>query len=521
MITGIINQTRNAKEQTEIADEKERIDLSTVGAVGKEPRGELKRNYFNEELTEHIGEEGKDYSLSESEELPFIVEYLDSKRSYLVDGDGNITGPLKKPEETEETETGGTTFTMENGVIEVKWLAGNTNYAIDTPNVPTIKENLPEGTTMELVKYEEGENGEEGDWVSGTDYNYIAGTGTEDNNSSRWANARVTIDGVDSYFVWIPRYAYRIVYFADEESKKAYMEDNSKTDGIVGYSDSRGIVDKNGKRVNGVTSYKSVNVGDYFMPHPAFTDNLELGGWNENIEGIWVGKYLTTTTKATINQPNYNTSKIQVKPGKNYKWDNSINEKYERAKNFSINLNSHMLKNSEWGAVAYLTESKYGRNGIEINRAGASDITGSAEVNNELDTEEYWSDEGSLASTTGNVTGIYDMSNGGGYVAAYRLEGTNQDKGSLLIEETNKKFVNIYIRDDSYSYMKDAYKIGDATYETNGWHNDTVLGNTTSTSIFMTRGNYMSNDIEGSGIFSYNYGYGGGFGSSYLSLIIK
>ena len=85
MITGIINQTRNAKEQTEIADEKERIDLSTVGAVGKEPRGELKRNYFNEELTEHIGEEGKDYSLSESEELPFIVEYLDSKRSYLVD----------------------------------------------------------------------------------------------------------------------------------------------------------------------------------------------------------------------------------------------------------------------------------------------------------------------------------------------------------------------------------------------------------------------------------------------------
>ena len=82
---GIVKQAQNAKEQTEIADEKEKIDLSTVGAVGKEPRGDLKRNYFNEELTAHIGEEGKDYSLSESEELPFIVEYLDSKRSYLVE----------------------------------------------------------------------------------------------------------------------------------------------------------------------------------------------------------------------------------------------------------------------------------------------------------------------------------------------------------------------------------------------------------------------------------------------------
>ena len=95
---GIITQTQNAKDQTEIADEKERIDLSTIGAVGKEPRGELKRDYFNDELTAHIGEEGKDYSLSESENAPFVVEYLDSKRSYLVDEDGNITGPLIAPD---------------------------------------------------------------------------------------------------------------------------------------------------------------------------------------------------------------------------------------------------------------------------------------------------------------------------------------------------------------------------------------------------------------------------------------
>ena len=27
---------------------------------------------------------------------------------------------------------------------------------------------------------------------------------------------------------------------------------------------------------------------------------------------------------------------------------------------------AHLMKNSEWGAVAYLTQSKYGRNGVEI-----------------------------------------------------------------------------------------------------------------------------------------------------------
>ena len=230
-----------------------------------------------------------------SESKPFIVTYLDSQRSYLVDEDGNITEPLTAPEEIkdEDIKTGGKEFNMSNGVIEIKWLAGNTNYVIDTPNEPVVTNDLQQGMTMELIKYEKG------NWVSGTDYNYIEGSGTEDNNSSKWANARVTIDGIESYFVWIPRYAYKIIYFEDEDAKKAYMEDNSKTEGIVGYSDSRGIVDKDGKRVDGVTSYKSIKVGDYFIPHPAFTDNIDLGGWDENIEGIWVGKYETSRSDAT------------------------------------------------------------------------------------------------------------------------------------------------------------------------------------------------------------------------------
>ena len=471
---GIINQTQNAKEQTEIADEKERIDLSTVGAVGKEPRGELKRNYFNDELTEHIGQEGKDYSLSESENAPFIVEYLDSKRSYLVDEDGNITGPLIAAEETEEPDEGGTEFIMTTGVIEIKWLMGDTNFVSETANAPVIKTDIP-NTTMKLVKYENG------NWVEGTDYDYKAGNGTADNRESRWANAEVEIDygegnqKIKSYFVWIPRYAYRIIYFKDEPSKTEYLneeitEDEAIKEGkIIGYSDSRGIVsiDTEGtvKKVSGTTS---LNIGgNYFRVHPVFIDDskndYENGGWDEELPGIWVGKYETSRSNATSEGEGSGTT-IKIQPGVKIWNGETIGNMYKYAKAYSTSLNSHMLKNSEWGAVAYLTESKYGRNGTEI------DIN-----KNNTTTEDILANK--LQSTTGNETGIYALrGDSAERVAAYYRESTSlvlTDNGSSLVNdyanENAKKYVTTYTETSASS----GYKLGDATYETNGWRSDT------------------------------------------------
>ena len=55
---------------------------------------------------------------------------------------------------------------------------------------------------MELVKWdEEAEKFVPDETNSSYDY-----------NNQEWANAVVTIDGVESYFVWIPRYAYKINY---------------------------------------------------------------------------------------------------------------------------------------------------------------------------------------------------------------------------------------------------------------------------------------------------------------------
>ena len=95
---GILTQANNAKTSTEIGEEKEKVELSAVGALAKDNGGEIKRDYLNNELTSYIGIEGTDYSLSESETAPFVVKYLDSGRSYLIDENGNVSEYVNKAE---------------------------------------------------------------------------------------------------------------------------------------------------------------------------------------------------------------------------------------------------------------------------------------------------------------------------------------------------------------------------------------------------------------------------------------
>ena len=310
----------------------------------------------------------------------------------------NLAGELAdlipfQPHDTPEPESGGEKFEMRYGVIEIKWLQGTTNNVTNEPNDSKIKK-ISNGT-MELVKYNESGTTEQERWVPGTDYEYVAGTGTEDNRESKWANARVTINGVDSYFVWIPRYAYRIVYFKDEASKNEYKngtitEEQAKEEGkLVGYSDSRGIVTAEGKRVDEITSpsnsTKVMVSKDYFMPHPAFldgTDNgFENGEWDKDVEGIWVGKFETSRSNATETSGGSGTI-IKIQPKMKTWTGDKTGNKYTYSLAYSIELESHMLKNSEWGAVVYLTESTYGRNGTEVTINNANYITRSSKNRN-------------------------------------------------------------------------------------------------------------------------------------------
>ena len=357
-------------------------------------------------------------------------------------------------------------------------------------NTPALNKNID----MKLVRYQDGE------WVedtTGSNYNYIAGTGEEDNNKSEWANARVTIDGIESYFVWIPRYAYKINYNEPGNISAGGTIDvkflkgtsNIAADGTVcKYADD-----------------SSLNKETDYIIHPAFTSNVNLGGWRNELTGIWVGKYesslVNKADKSNIVTQNEtagnillseNTDKAMVvQPGMSSWRYCSIGNSYTNARAYSEDLNSHMLKNSEWGAVAYLTYSKYGRNGTEITKNGnGSYITANGNI-----------EENVNQSSTGNVMGIYDLSGGvTEYVASYYNGSDLLTNGTSFARKNGNS--NEFITAYSDTTESTGYKQGDATYETSGWDDNNNLF-VTSTWPFFMRGGFR--EYNNTGVFYYDH----------------
>ena len=147
----------------------------------------------------------------------------------------------------------------------------------------------------------------------------------------------------------------------------------------------------------------------------------------------------------------------------------------------SSSTDSHMMKNSEWGAVAYLSQSKYGLNGtnIYINNVNLNNttksvyaVTGCAgatedasqvattitELNNRTASGVYvWTQKsGTKASTTGTIYGIYDMSGGTWERTAGLVNNGNENLtkyGQSLMNALNNgkssKYVTVYPHDSS------------------------------------------------------------------------
>ncbi len=324
---------------------------------------------------------------------------------------------------------------------------------------PVIKENLVPVTLSNdgTVKYADIYN----EW-----YNY---------ENKEWANAVILNEGVtynvgdtiqesdiESYFVWIPRYKYQIF---DEGNYTTYIESKPSTSiakEIKIEFESKDITPSTGSKVN------------EWLTHPAFT--------NFDVNGFWVGKYetgykgATTTEEAQVNEENPN--KVIIKPN-TYSW-RSINilNMFKTAYNYERNLDSHMMKNTEWGAVAYLSHSKYGINTeVRINNNSAyltgysatdgtdySSYPGVYGTTSDI-TLPYNTETGYKASTTGNITGVYDMSGGAWeYVAAY-MPSSHDASGFTSTELTTySKYLDIYSRNSIVTSYNNRI-LGDATGE--------------------------------------------------------
>ena len=241
------------------------------------------------------------------------------------------------------------------------------------------------------------------------------------------ANPGVEINQSDilAYYVWIPRYKYQIWTTTNSGKGKEQTID------II-------FEDKN-------SISTGTQIGEY-ITHPAFwwdNDSDGVRDEGEELSGIWVGKFETTGSAsnptilpdvASLTNQNISTqfATAQLLGGTTYGVFSSSD--------------SHMMKNGEWGAAAYLSHSKYGANReVYINNSSSrytgrsgGNVGGKNPINKTYTTQTsttqynsygYYTWDGYLlnyntniksstrdltkaASTTGNITGIYDMSGG-------------------------------------------------------------------------------------------------------------
>ena len=388
-----------------------------------------------------------------------------------------------------------------------------------------------------------------------TIYSYTMGDGVTDTKTAKWANAKTTDDG--SYWVWIPRYAYKLIYYTNSNRT---IESTTKTKYgdvdvlfMYGTSDTQ-YRDKDGNPKDLPEGYKV---------HPAFqkmtaeeeaAGNNPLGKWDDELQGIWVMKYeasiemsadsstwiaTSATTGLTTNAGNTSTIKSRMvsKPSVTSWRSNHIEYMYQNCVSMYPEINTHQMKNSEWGAVAYLTYSPYGRNGEElaVNQCssyytGAGKGKGTSMIYNNTyehdatdasgnivgyvfkDNYAWNTDLGKLASTTGNIYGIYDISGGAAeYTAAYLNNGSTNltTNGSNLVsalELRNKQVYSSTVSDGTsnsgsadYQLCNDLY--GDAIYETStsyssgSWCNDYVCY-PSGAGPFFCRGGYYHDDND-------------------------
>ena len=199
-------------------------------------------------------------------------------------------------------------------------------------------------------------------------------------------------------------------------------------------------------------------------------------------------------------------------------------------------MDTHLLKNTEWGIVAMLSHSKYGKYGnssylgvnkeIYQNKAegyvtGMSNGTPSQEL--ALTQVTYDTpNTGYGASTTGTIYGVYDMSGGafkfvmGGYDKySGRLSSNNsgfcgklKDGTDFILDCVNwpdDKYVDVYTPDNGSI----SYKFGDAIYETGGWYNDSWVYPNYTNIWYHRGGNITFVAPKTAGIFSSSAGSGG------------
>ena len=380
---------------------------------------------------------------------------------------------------SDEIDLGKKTVTVSN---ELGW---NQSKKVNSPRLMT---------GLNPIKFSEPDDSKEGQTIqtNKSDINWY------DYDTKKWANTQ-TKDG--SMWVWIPRYAYKI------------NKSNQTFDVVFLVGTTDNYYDKDGKLQTAKRQTSETDIPDAtkdYVVHPAFTNESNIGyvngGWKKELTGIWVSKFEAgyaggnnnadkVDSKIKYSQKNVWASGYETETGKegSIKARNFYNPneydyatmaiKYPTFQGLTYSMNyinhsdafsisraltdegniyklsnketdSHLIKNSEWGAVSYLGQSQYGLNGtnIRINNLTLNNsvktiyaVTGyAAKTLQDGDTKledarpvsstekvyKWTEKDGQTASCTGTIYGIYDMS-GGTWERSAAIVNNGNDSGNL------------------------------------------------------------------------------------------
>ncbi len=344
-------------------------------------------------------------------------------------------------------------------------------------------------------------------------------------DEKHWANAK-SQDG--SYWVWIPRFSY--LYDTNAESMDVKFLRTTTSDPYDAQT--------NNYNIHPSFTYQTA-IGTNTKVYPA-------GQWDSDLTGYWIAKYdagmevvTTTTTVDDHSRPIYEydwrgrrkrdaygnyiilgyeqitqtttTETLKVAPGNTIVDKKTYEQVVSLCNNFKSsvstttnNLDTHLMRNSEWGAVSYLTWSKYGSKYVAnnstifsagMNKADKSDI-------NDFYAEIYSTPKYLGMTTTGNPFGLYDMVGGvSNMVSAMTYE-------RLVSESTKAVTLYSFVRrenripgDGIYEVTKSEAGEGQSIYTTWGGYQAEYP---TASMIFL-RGGDRENTSKKNGIFSYNY----------------
>ncbi len=429
-------------------------------------------------------------------------------------------------------------------------MAEDSEIPLPDPYVDSVLSTAPKlSDGMTPVKYEEGIGWVKTNEYDSSWYNYA---------NKEWANIvlgdatfiesgdKEILDEEKAYsmLVWIPRYAYQITSGYHQSGTEINPSDGTTGAGNINIV----FIDTENKNKEGTTTYSESypkyatgsGMEDYVV-HPAFN----YGG--TKLSGFWVGKYETSNTDCTTDKSTgeYDgidktvTIKANVTSWRSITISNiftvctdmnNSSNAYGLSTDDNI-VDPHMMKNSEWGAVAYLSQNAiYGKGSEVWINPNSNYITGQAggsvSAPEATSANAYNTSNGQQASTTGNITGIYDMSGGTWeYIASY-VNNSYVNNYESTLASTPSKYKDVYSvgSSDSYEFnyavaTPDKGHYGDTIWETSGntgspwthsWYSDYSSFPNINSLFFIRGGVYAYGSPAGVFTFNCTNGYSNG-----------